>query len=516
MGNYLGRRISNRDITKRKLAEIALKESGQRWEAIISASPDGIGMASLDGKMQFVSDKLATMYGYSIEEKEELVRKGIFDFIDPSNHQMLIDNINKLNADKKENEITEYMAIKKDNSRFFVDVNSTLLFDSNGNPNNILFVERDITERKLIEETLKNSEEKYRKIFNNEIDAICIFDIQTKRILDVNKAYLRMYGYTREEVLKLTIDDISAEPEKSDRAVKHAAIAGDVIISERIHKKKDGTIIQVELSAGAYIWNGRNVMFALARDITDRKHSELIINQQNAELSKLNADKDRFISILAHDLKSPFNSILGFLGILSKNIRNYDIDKIEKQINIVGKTAQNTFKLLEDILLWVKAQSGKIPFEPQKLNFKDICKDVVEILKLNASNKNITINYIEVEDQHVFADENMLKTILLNLISNAIKFTNPAGRIDIYIEQNQVDKTITVSDNGIGIEPIILSMLFDIAQKITTSGTANETGTGLGLLLCKEFVEKHSGKIWVESEVGKGSDFKFTLPVKQK
>jgi len=385
-------------------------------------------------------------------------------------------------------------------------------YDSNGEFIGYIGHCLDITERKLIEVSLINSEEKYRKIFNNDIDAICIFDIETKKILDINDAYVRMYGYSRDEILKMTIHDISVEQEKSNNAVKQAATEGDLMIPERLHRKKDGTVFQVELSAGAYMWKGRNVMFAIARDITQRKQSEFIINKQNAELSKLNADKDRFISILAHDLKSPFNSILGFLNLLSKNIRKYDIDKIEKQISIVNGAAKTTFKLLEDILIWVKAQSEKIPFEPQKLNFTLILNDVADISKLNANNKNITINYTEAEEREVFADENMLKTILLNLISNAIKFTNTGGRIEICIEQNEKNSIITVSDNGKGIEPGILSKLFDITQKVSTVGTANEQGTGLGLLLCKEFVEKHNGKIWVESEVGKGSEFKLTLP----
>ncbi|MCD4698381.1 MAG: HAMP domain-containing histidine kinase [Bacteroidales bacterium] len=240
------------------------------------------------------------------------------------------------------------------------------------------------------------------------------------------------------------------------------------------------------------------------------------VKSQNEELKKLNADKDRFIFILAHDLKSPFNSMLGFLELLSVNIRKYDIDEIEKQINIVNNAARNTFQLLEDLLMWVRTQSGKIPYKPQKLNFSDICMDIVAFLKPNASAKNITINHFVAEKITVFADINMLKTILRNLISNAIKFTNPGGRIDIYTVKTQSNITISVSDNGVGIAPEILNKLFDISQTHTTKGTINESGTGLGLFLCNEFVRKHGGKIRVESEVGKGSNFEFTLPLYKK
>ncbi len=199
--------------------------------------------------------------------------------------------------------------------------------------------------------------------------------------------------------------------------------------------------------------------------------------------------------------------------MLTRNIRKYDIDKIEKQINIVNNSAKTTFNLLEDILMWVRANSGKIPYEPQKLNFGIICTEVIENLNLTANTKDITINHFITDEINIFADKNMLNTVLRNLVSNSIKFTNKSGRIDIYAETNHKIVTITISDNGIGVEPDTINNLFDISQKITTAGTENEKGTGLGLLLCNEFVEKHNGKIWVESEFGKGSDFKFTMPL---
>jgi signal transduction histidine kinase len=230
-------------------------------------------------------------------------------------------------------------------------------------------------------------------------------------------------------------------------------------------------------------------------------------------LHQLNVDKDRFISILGHDLKSPFNNLLGLSELLTDEINNLKTEEIKDIAKNINKSAQITNKLLEDILMWARTQQGKIPFNPQKLSFTDIIKDTIEILRPSADAKNITlINFTE-DQMHVFADIDMLKTVLRNLVSNAIKFTNNGGTININAEENFENVTISVSDNGIGIPPDNLTKLFDIAQILTTTGTAKETGTGLGLLLCKEFVEKHGGKIWVESEVGKGSDFKFTLPI---
>ncbi len=250
------------------------------------------------------------------------------------------------------------------------------------------------------------------------------------------------------------------------------------------------------------------------RNITERKLAEEKLKADEILLKELNADKDRFISILAHDLKSPFNLILGYLDLLTENVRVYDINTIENQINIIFNTAQNTYKLLEDILLWARTQSGKIPFEPKKLNINDICNSILDTLKLNADAKNITIIRSIPSDIYLFADSEMLKTILRNLISNAIKFTYVGGSITINTLGDIDDITISVSDNGVGISPKVQASLFDISNVHTTEGTANEKGTGLGLLICKDFVEKHGGKIWVESEVGMGSAFYFNIPNK--
>jgi signal transduction histidine kinase len=230
------------------------------------------------------------------------------------------------------------------------------------------------------------------------------------------------------------------------------------------------------------------------------------------ELQRLNIDKDRFMAIIGHDLKSPFNALLGLSEMLAEEIHNINIKEIEEIAKTLNKAARNTYSLLEDILLWTRAQSGKIPFKPRKLNFTAITNDVIGLTGPAAKSKNITINHSEVANINIYADPDMIKTVLRNLVSNAIKFTNKYGLINIKSVQADSELIISVSDNGIGITPDNLTKLFKNSEIITTKGTADETGTGLGLLLCKEFVETHGGKIWVESEPGKGCEFKFTLP----
>ena len=261
------------------------------------------------------------------------------------------------------------------------------------------------------------------------------------------------------------------------------------------------------LENGDIVWTGT------LEDITLRQQFEEAIKLKNAELQRLNADKDYFISILAHDLKSPFNSILGFLELLINDIHTIDINQIEKQLSIVHDSANNAYHLLEDILVWALSQSGKLPFVPRTFNLKSCCNEVVKILNPTAEKKGITLKLLEPGDVQLFADMNMLSTILRNLISNAIKFTRVGGSITIHSEQLNSMLLISVSDNGVGISPELLTRLFDNCHLQSINGTSNEKGTGFGLLLCKKFVEQHGGTIWAESVLGQGSVFRFTLPL---
>lgn len=238
------------------------------------------------------------------------------------------------------------------------------------------------------------------------------------------------------------------------------------------------------------------------------------IQHLNDKLEKLNNDKDRFIAVLSHDLKSPFTSILGFLDFLTEDIHRFTINEIKQHTNIINDAAKNFYNLLEDLLMWTRAHSGNIPFNPKTLRLKDIYDNVMEIVHTAAESKYISVIYTGKEDVNIYADPDMLKAVLRNLISNSIKFTKPGGTIKISTEDNNGSTTVTVADTGVGIKPDRLEKLFDFSMIQSTSGTSNEKGSGLGLILCKEFIEKHGGKIEVSSEYGIGSEFRFTLPGK--
>jgi len=331
-------------------------------------------------------------------------------------------------------------------------------------------------------------------------------------------------AFQNEEKEKRVAELIIADKEKKKRADELIIANKELAFQNREKEKRADELIMAnkelafqneEKARRADELILANKELAYQNEEKEKRAEELITtNKELKLLLQLNADKNRFISILAHDLRAPFNNLLGLSEILIEDIRKFNTDEIEEIADNINKSARNTFNLLENILSWARAEQGKIPFDPQILSFTDICKDAVEVLNPIAKEKNITIFYSNGDNINVFADIDMVKTVLRNLVSNAIKFTNTGGTISITANQIDSNMTVSVSDNGIGIAPRSLKKLFEMSEVITTKGTANETGTGLGLLLCKEFVEKHGGKIWVESEEGKGSDFKFTLPVK--
>lgn len=236
--------------------------------------------------------------------------------------------------------------------------------------------------------------------------------------------------------------------------------------------------------------------------------------EANDELTKLNSTKDRFFSIIAHDLRNPFHVVSGFSELLLREYHKLTQEKIEKYLNLMYNSSRSGNILLENLLQWSRAQTESITFEPIHLNLLVVAEETFSFLEGDALKKNINIQLQIDPEINIIADENMLKTILRNLLSNAIKFTREKGEIIVKAYLTPDFAEIAVIDSGVGIPDEKIPLLFKIETNVSTRGTSHESGTGLGLILCKEFVEKHHGKIWVESKVGLGSQFKFTLPLK--
>ena len=242
----------------------------------------------------------------------------------------------------------------------------------------------------------------------------------------------------------------------------------------------------------------------------------LFVNQQlektQFELKKTIDLKDKFFSILAHDLRSPFNALLGYMNILNDEFEDLSKEEIKYFIEQAKEVTDNTYKLLLNLLSFSRIQAGRIEFNPKIYKFKDIVDNVINLLKGNILQKEIDIQLAFDDNIEVKADEKMLASVLQNLIGNAIKFSFPNGKIIINAQKDEHQAIIFIKDFGTGMSQQTLEQLFKLDMIVTKQGTNNESGSGLGLLICKEFINKHSGQIWVESELNKGTTFYFTLP----
>ena len=383
-----------------------------------------------------------------------------------------------------------------------------------------LEITHDVSEKELVDQLLIQnkklieSEERFRTLAEIALDSIILFE--GDKIVFASRRFCEYVGIKPENVDKLTAYDVISHIHPED--MEHY---GREMQESLAQQKKHYTIeFRMLNPEGNYEWiqNNTTAIYDSSGNVLHRIVQARDITKQVAlenELKKLNADKDNFIRILGHDLRSPFNSLIGFSGLLLDNLHEYDLQEIEDQVKIINQTSLITYELLEQILLWVKSQSGKLELNIEQFDFKQESTDAVQSIEYMAIKKGIQTDIIETESISLSADLNIFKTVLRNLISNAIKFTNQNGHIIISAEKQEQSILITVSDNGIGMDEKVVDTLWEIDNNYSSPGTNGETGTGFGLKLCKELIERHGGKIWAESAPGEGSKFSFSLPIKQ-
>lgn len=282
-----------------------------------------------------------------------------------------------------------------------------------------------------------------------------------------------------------------------------------IVYQESENSKSPDLSVKTSATAAA---SEKNLRIRL-RELEETNISlKLLVEQRTSKLIDIVSTNGKFLSIVAHDLRSPFSSIIGILELLKLSLKEFNKEEIEEYINIVYNSANNTLSLLDNLLKWAVSQNKEKNFNPVKINLYELLREEVESIRTSARQKQIAISHSIEPGMNVTADIQMVRTILRNLINNAIKYTNINGKIKINACELNKFVEVTVIDNGIGISAENKRKLFKIDAFHSTPGTHNEKGTGLGLLLCKEFVELHGGSIRIESEAGKGSNFSFTLP----
>ncbi len=385
-------------------------------------------------------------------------------------------------------------------------------------------LQAELDELKRAYDELRIREERHRLLTDHTRDVIWTMKMDGT-ITYISPAIEQVRGITVEEAMNQTIDQIHP-PESAAISVGYVQelyadyIAGRPLKSfrgELDYYRKDGSIFQSEVIVHPIPGNSMETLTILGvtRDISERKQFEAKLHEQANMLKELNATKDKFFSIIAHDLRSPFNGILALSILLKDEAHELDTESVKECANNIYTSAQQAFGLLENLLNWATTQQGRFPFSPERFCLNDLLSRVIGLLRTLAEQKHISLVSETNDELFIEADKNMMETVVRNLISNAIKFTHAGGSITVHAMKGVDDGTeIVVSDTGTGMNRDTLENLFTIKKGQTLPGTQSEKGSGLGLIICKEFVERHGGTISVDSELGKGSSFRVLLPVK--
>lgn len=368
--------------------------------------------------------------------------------------------------------------------------------------------------QRLFSET-KEVNERFELIFQTIPDPIIITEIDSGKIVSTNPKFTELTGYSQEELKdKSNLDiDLWKHPENRKMVLKEIRELKLIENTEFSFYTKEREELIGLYSARIIQLNGKPHLLSVIKDITSRKNFEKEIEQKNKELEKSNLEKDKFFSIIAHDLKSPFNSLVGLTELLAEDSEIRDLDVMRKMMKQINGMAKNVYALVENLLEWSLVKRGRVDFQPMDLKAEEAVQEAVSGLSDMARKKSVDIEFHVLPDLMLRADIKMLQTILRNLISNAVKFTKRNGKVTVTAQETgQGGIEFLVSDNGIGMEPSMVEQLFQLDANVGRPGTEGEPTNGLGLVLCKEFVDKHLGQIWAESESNKGSVFHFTIP----
>lgn len=494
-----------------------LHDTKMRLDIAIEAGRTGVWEFWPTKNKYYSDSNLKALYGF---EKHELSDE-LDDWsalVYKEDREIMSETFNNFLRGTSREFTLEHRIYRKDGSVGWV-IDHGLLFDEDGDkPLRLIGTTTDITERKEYEIEVKKSEEKFRSVFESSGIGMAMLG-PDGHFNKVNQVFCQMLGYKEQELLNKNFRDITHPGDiKKSVEITKDLLKSESLESNSLEKRylhKNGEIVWALTTVSLIRDSEKKPLFFIAQvqDITTRKKNEEQLEKYTEELKTLNASKDKFFSIISHDLRSPFNSLLGITEYLVQSFDELTPEDVKENIFSVYQSTQKVYNLILNLLEWSRLQSGRFVLEKIKLNLNQLIEDTVSLYQSLAEEKNIEIRIEEFPKTFVYADRYMIETVFRNLITNAIKFTPLEGTISLSASQNGNVAEIIVADNGTGISLTNLNKLFRIDTQFKTDGTAKEKGTGLGLILCKEFVEKNGGTISVSSEEGKGSKFHFTLPL---
>ncbi|MEI7811368.1 MAG: CHASE domain-containing protein [Ignavibacteria bacterium] len=534
--------INYRDVTERKQAEDALQESEQKYRTLADSGSTLVWASGTD-KLCYYFNRV--WFEFTGRTPEQEMGNGWAEGVHPEDFQRCLD-IYIVAFDRQEKFSMDYRLKRYDGQYRWIQDDGCPSYNSTGSFTGYIGHCIDITERKQAEEALKKSIQRLDLAMKTANMTWWEIDRTTGNVI-FEKGKAEMLGFPPEKFKHYTDFTALLHPDDYENAMN--------TMRRHIEGLSDKYEIEYRMltSSNKYKWfydigvitevdsNGHPVkIIGIALDISERKTAELELVKLNEDLQtskiyieenfiqehalvgeltltkekleKINSEKDKLFSIIAHDLRSPFQGLLGVTEMMAENINNFSKDELSNATREMYITSRNVFTLLNNLLEWARMQQGMISFTPTEIVLSELVFQNIELLIKRGEQKGIEIVHKVDQSQTVNADEAMLNTILRNLLSNAVKFTKQGGKIIVRAEEtgNNMVK-ISVTDSGIGMPEALTKKLFNVAEKVGRKGTDGESSTGLGLLLCKEFVERHGGRIWVESEEKKGTTFYFTL-----
>ncbi|MCW7469016.1 PAS domain-containing sensor histidine kinase [Leptospira kanakyensis] len=397
-------------------------------------------------------------------------------------------------------------------------------------------------ENQMLKQSLKNATSNHSNLIDalqftqfsiDTISEAIVWTDEDGNYVFVNEATCRNYGYTKEELLSMQMFQVDPLfTVEMWKAHWQEILERKSFSIETVNRRKDGTSFPIEVTVNLVEYGGKQYNCAIVRNITERKLAENNLKQSAIRLAELNSTKDKFFSIIAHDLRGPLGTQKEFIKILSEKDSSFSNTERTSYLKMLEDSSDLVYSLLENLLDWARSQTGAIQFQPNPILFYDLVQRVIGLLSLSANKKMVTINNKIPKDLEIVADSFMIETVIRNLVSNAIKYSNGGKEVTIGIgspesvpnidsklkrnpnlKTKKDPKTMTffVKDEGVGMKEEQIQNLFRLDRKSSTLGTNQEAGTGLGLILCKEFLERHDSSIWIETELDLGSTFFFQL-----
>ncbi|TXT66491.1 MAG: Histidine kinase [Promethearchaeota archaeon] len=494
--------------------ENELLESAQKFRTITEQSFMGIAVMQ-DHKITFVNKKLSDIFGYTIEEMLNWKPRRVYQIIHPEDVENVMPIVErKYRGDIKEIKELQFRIIKKNGEIIWIEIFSRTVLYKGKEADLVSFF--DITEQKEAENKLKESEEKYRTLFNEANDAIFLMD--KEKVIGANRATLKIFGFSEiSKFLGLTPYELSPkiQPDGQNSKLKTLKIVKEVLEenSKRFYwklRRKDGTLFDSEVSANKITIEGKNYIQAIVRDISQQKKIE-------QELIKLNKFKSKMLTRISHELKTPLLSIKGFTELLKLQFEHQLNGDMLEIIEEIKKGCNRLESLVKAILSSAELESSDITLNKELVDLNEIILKSIKDLDGFIKSRNQCINFTLEQKIKAFIDKEQIYNVLNNLITNAVKYTPSNGTIKINSHLNGTFVIVSVEDTGIGLTKHEKSKIFQRFGKIERFGQGYDViseGSGLGLYYSKEIIELHGGRIWVESKGrNKGSKFSFSLPL---